>query len=304
MIGDDLYELFLVIFYFFCINMINSQTFISFQPGKHVLITGAVHGNEHCWTIAINRIIQELQDGLLVLLKGSVTFIPICNPKGYKQNKRCIDENLARIFDVYTNPQTNEQYCSSVIAPYIDTCDVLLDIHSGNAENTLFVFQDIEDDASYDLASNLWFELVVHGRPDMYPNDGAKDPSSYAHQQWKTAIVVECGQHNDPEATEIAYNSIKNFLHYYGFISEWWKKPQSINHIAMKKLVYMDKGKVWTFSQKRKTGDEIKKWDVIAIYDDWEKVISEIEWYIILPKHYAQPWWEWFYLAEIYQWKE
>jgi succinylglutamate desuccinylase len=98
---------------------------------------------------------QELQDGLLVLLQGSVTFIPICNPEGYKQNKRYIDENLARIFDVYTNPTTNEQYCSSVIAPYIDTCDALLDIHSGNAENTLFVFQDIENKASYELASNV-----------------------------------------------------------------------------------------------------------------------------------------------------
>ena len=162
----------------------------------------------------------------------------------------------------------------------------------------MFVFQDIENEITKDLTNNLWFDLIVHGRPDMYSNDWAKDPSSYMHRQWKTAVVVECGQHNDPEAENIAYNSIKNFLYYYDMISECWKQADIINHVIMKKLYYMDSNRHWTFAQERKNGDTIKKWQIIGMYSDWEKVLSDIEWFIILPKHYAELWKEWFYLAE------
>jgi predicted deacylase len=277
--------------------MITSQSFTWFISWKNLLITGAVHGNEKCWPLAINKIIEELQQWLLVLLQWTVTFIPICNPEWYQQNKRYIDQNLARIFDVYETPQSYEQKCSTIIAPYIDRCDVLLDIHSWNAKNSTFVFQDIENQDYQDLTSNLWFDLIVHQRPEMYPYDGAKDPSSYAHSQWKTAVVIECGQHTDRESEHVAYNAIKNFLHHYGLISEWWTKLETLNHVTMKKLVYMDKDKIWMFSQERKNGDPIKKWDLIGIYDDGKEVLSDIEWYIILPKHFAKPWEERFYLA-------
>lgn len=280
--------------------MIASHTYHTFQSWKHLLITWAVHGNEHCGPSAIHKIINEIKQWDLLLLQWSVTFIPICNPEWYKHNKRFIDQNLARIFDVYEYPENNEQYCATMIAPYLDTCDVLLDVHSGNAENTIFVFQDIDNEVTKELTNNLWFNLVVHGRTNMYPNDWAKDPSSYMHSQWKTAVVVECGQHNDPGSEEIAYNSIKNFLYYYGMIADCWKKADIINHVIMKELFYMDRNKHWIFVKKRKNGDPIQKWEIIAIYDDWKKIFSDIEWCIILPKHYAKSWEEWFYLAEIY----
>jgi uncharacterized protein len=277
--------------------MITAHTFSSLLPWKNLLITGAIHGNEHCWTLAIFRIIDEIEQGVIKVLQWSVTFIPICNPEGFKKNKRLIEENLARIFDYYETPNSYEKYCATIIAPYIDRCDILLDIHSGNAKNSKFVFQDIEDWDSYYLASNLWFDLVVHGRPDMYPDDGAKDPSSYAHKQWKTAVVIECGQHNDPEAEGIAYHAIKNFLYHYWLIAEWWKKSDTSDHVIMKKLVYMEKESVGTFAQERKNGDLIKKWELIWSYEDGQEIVSDLDGYILLPKHNAQAWNEWFYLA-------
>jgi hypothetical protein len=140
--------------------------------------------------------------------------------------------------------------------------------------------------------------LVVHWRPDMYPNDGAKDPSSYAHSQWKVWVVIECWQHNDSKAPEIAYNGIKNFLKHYGLIQEGWNKSDSpIKHVIMKKLVYMGKEKVWIFFKQWKNWDPIRKDELIATYSDGEKIYSDIDWYIILPKAFSVPWAEWFYLA-------
>jgi uncharacterized protein len=278
--------------------MIISHTYTSLKPWKKLLITWAVHGTEPCWPIAISRITDEIEKWLLEIIQWSVTFIPVCNPEWFKKNLRLIEENLARIFDKYDNPTTYERKCSTVIAPYIDNCDALLDIHSGNAKDSKFVFLDHATDENVKITHNLWFDIIIQGWPDMYPDDWAKDPSSYAYNQWKPWIVVECGQHQDPEAPLIAYNAIKDFLHHYWLIAEWWNNtPASIHHIMMKKMVYMQ-DKQWIFIKERKNWDTIKKWDIIAIYDDGEKVFSDIDGYIVLPKHWAKPWGERFYLAQ------
>lgn len=276
--------------------MIHTHTYNALVPWKNILITGAVHGNESCGPMAIQQIMQNIQEWIVNILQWSVTFIPVCNPEWYIQQKRLIQENLARVFDVYAHPESYEQSLGNVIAPYIDSCDALLDIHSGNAENTLFVFQDIDSQESSNLTNNLWFDLIIHGRPDMYPSDGAKDPSSYAHKQWKPWIVIECGQHDDAEAVDVAYNAITNFMHQYGIIDQQWSKIASPKHVSMKKLVYMEKK--GSFVKKWKNGDPIQQWDVIATYDDtWEILMADLDGYIILPKNFAHVGDEWFYLG-------
>lgn len=276
--------------------MIHTHTYNAIWHWKNILITGAVHGNEPCGPIAIKKVMHEIEEWILNILKWSVTFIPVCNPEWYKQQKRLIQENLARVFDIYESPQSYEQSLGTVLAPYIDSCDALLDIHSGSAKNSLFVFQDIESQESSDITNSLWFDLIIHGRPNMYPDDGAKDPSSYAHKQWKPWIVIECGQHNDPQTIDVAYNAIKNFMHHYGIIDQQGTKITNPKHVTMQKLVYMEKK--WSFKKQWKNGDSIKKWDVIAVYDTtWETITADFDGYIILPKHFADVWDERFYLA-------
>jgi hypothetical protein len=50
------------------------------------------------------------------------------------ENKRFIDENLARVFDVYDSPHSYEKKLSNLLATFIIGKDAILDIHSGNAE--------------------------------------------------------------------------------------------------------------------------------------------------------------------------
>lgn len=276
--------------------MITSHTYHSFNPWKNLIITGSVHGSEHCGPNAIAQIMKEIEQWIVTILKWSVTFIPICNPLWYQQKKRLIDENLARVFQKYETPLAYEHHCANIIAPYLDNSDVLLDVHSWDAKNSIFVFQDHEQQSYTDLINNLWFDLVIHGWNDMYPNDGAKDPSSYMADQWKTWVVVECGQHEDPQSTVVAYNALKNFMGYYGAIDHTIQYKADMVHVMMKKLTYMSKP--WSFVKERKNGDPIQLWEHIATYDDGEKIFSDIEWYIVLPKNYAPLWKEWFYLAE------
>ena len=60
--------------------MIESFTFNSLNVGKKLLITGAVHGNETCGSIACNNIIDALKKTndingeLRILIAGSLYF--------------------------------------------------------------------------------------------------------------------------------------------------------------------------------------------------------------------------------------
>src|SRR3712207_7995984 len=44
------------------------------QKGPRVIIMGATHGNEVCGTIAIRRVMEDIDSGKLQIAAGSVTF--------------------------------------------------------------------------------------------------------------------------------------------------------------------------------------------------------------------------------------
>ena len=76
--------------------MIEQTTFYALQPGIHLVVLGAVHGDEHCGPVAIKRFIEALQLGEVELLEGAVSFVPVCNPKAYEQKRRFVERNLNR----------------------------------------------------------------------------------------------------------------------------------------------------------------------------------------------------------------
>ncbi|MFM7851442.1 MAG: succinylglutamate desuccinylase/aspartoacylase family protein, partial [Flammeovirgaceae bacterium] len=77
---------------------IEQTTFHSLEKGKHLVVLGAVHGNEKCGTLAIRQAVSKFQTGEWQLQCGKVTFVPICNPEAYAQNKRFYQRNLNRHF--------------------------------------------------------------------------------------------------------------------------------------------------------------------------------------------------------------
>ncbi len=62
---------------------LQAHQYRGFMPGPRLIVTGAVHGNETCGTRAIERVIDELARGELRIVRGQVTFVPVCNPLAY-----------------------------------------------------------------------------------------------------------------------------------------------------------------------------------------------------------------------------
>lgn len=259
-----------------------------------VLIIGSIHWNEPCGSIAIWRIIQKINNGWVILNKWIVTFLQVANPLASNKNMRFVDENLARIFDMYDNPSTYEQKLSNLIVPIVQNNDFILDVHSGNAKGSKFIFQDYEEKEYYDLANALWFDMVVHWRSNIYEWNQWWDVTSFAYKLGIPSVVIECWQHNDPDAVAIAEQAIMRFLSYYWIIDGLDPIKVDTKHLMMQKLYKMEFE--WTFQKDRKHWDFIREWEIIAEYKQWWKIIANEDCYIILPKHFAKPWDEWFYL--------
>ena len=65
-----------------------SINFTAPVPGAHLIVTGAVHGNETCGTTAIRRVLDDIAQDRLTVVRGAVTFVPVTNPLAYERQQR------------------------------------------------------------------------------------------------------------------------------------------------------------------------------------------------------------------------
>ena len=77
--------------------------------GPNLLVFGAVHGWETCGTEAIQHWIKRFESGDVALQKGSITFVPVCNPHAQEQGVRATDADLNRSY-VKKDPATTDKY--------------------------------------------------------------------------------------------------------------------------------------------------------------------------------------------------
>lgn len=210
--------------------------------GPRLIVTGAVHGNETCGTKGIHRVMTELDSGALSIVAGSVTFVPITNPLAYAKGVRSGDRNLNRNLFPNDNPQDFEDRIANWLCPLLGQHDVLLDLHSFNADSQPFVmvgprnndgplqpFKHEEKERA--LARRLGVRRFVDGWLHAYGQGvqrrlGNSDQvglvlrygvgtTEYMRSTGGYALTLECGQHADPAAPDVAYRAIMNTLAFW-----------------------------------------------------------------------------------------
>ena len=215
-------------------QIIKTYCYNSIYPGPRLLILGAIHGNEVCGPPAIRDIISAFEKNEMKPEKGCVTFIPVCNPQAYAENKRFIDHNLNRQFCRRTSPQRYEEHLMNVLAPYLENCDILLDLHSYRAGGPPFVFRgpDAKMQVEEEFASYLGVDHIIYGWHEAYMNSGVEldleqsvGTTEYVRKHGGIALTLECGQHLDPNAPACALRGIKGALHYSGIVPQPDIKP-------------------------------------------------------------------------------
>lgn len=285
--------------------MLTITRFESLIPGPHLVVFGAVHGNETCGTEAIRRLMNELSDRM-ALSKGTLTCVPICNPKAFEMGTRFYQRNLNRALYVKESPTHYEDFIDPVLCGLLDRADVLLDLHSYESQGGPFGFLGKTSAREIDYCRSLGIDNFVYGWSDAFGKVEA-DPRDnmgtveYARSVGCMATTIECGQHRNKDAADIAYRTILHALRHLGMISPEDGENVEIQPIAHQRFVRMH-----SVFFKKKQGDTTREWkhydtvaknDILATYSDGEQIIAPEDGVIILPKLQANVGGEWFYFG-------
>lgn len=280
--------------------MFKSYTFTAPVAGKNILILGAVHGNETAGTIAQENIIRQIQSEAIQLKSGSVTFIPIVNQAAFQQDKRFIDVNLNRVIQLHLHPNNNEEKIANALLPFIDACDIMVDLHSTHCpDDVAFAFIDYPAPNNLELLSLAPVKTALAGWPQIYANQPDITnfcTEEYAYKNKKTAITVECGYHKANDSIYIATQTILNVLSYYGVIYK--AIPEQHNPQVIRLTSYITKTKEGSLSRMYQHLDKITHGEVIATYTDGEQISAPFDGYIIMPNPHAEIDSEWFYFGQ------
>ena len=150
---------------------IKSVSFASLNPGKHLVVLGAIHGNEICGPEAITRIIDILDKNMLELRQGSVTLVPVCNPKAYALNKRFVDHNLNRKLYPKDVTPNYEDKIGNQLCKLLDQADVLLDLHSYQSQGGPFCFLGNSSREELEFCQSLGISDYIYGWSEAFSNN-------------------------------------------------------------------------------------------------------------------------------------
>jgi predicted deacylase len=301
---------------------------LGLAPGPRLLILGAVHGNEICGTRAIERVIREIDEGVLKIERGSVTFVPVTNPLAYALKQRMGERNLNRNMRVMDTPQDFEDRIAAVLCPLLDKHDALLDLHSFhtpgipfalvgplNNNGSLEPFTRAEEESR--LVAHLGPRRIVEGWMDTYAKGvqrrraALKQGSSlqadesygigtteYIRSRGGYGVTLECGQHDDPQAPEVAYRAIQQTLAVLGLINQA-PQPPAPDFEVLKLVDVIDRKhaddqfvKPWT------SFDPVSAEEVIGLRHDGSEVKAPADGFVVFPNPKALPGNEWFYFAQ------
>ena len=124
---------------------LRGHRFAGLAPGARLIVTGAVHGNETSGTRGIERVLAEIEAGAIEIVRGSVTFVPVCNPLAYVNARRMGERNLNRRLMPTATPQDYEDRIGRVLCPLLAEHEVLLDLHSFRSPGRPFVMRGPAD---------------------------------------------------------------------------------------------------------------------------------------------------------------
>lgn len=301
------------------------HAFESVEPGPRLIVLGGVHGDETCGTVGIERVLAELDGGALRLARGRLTLVPVANPLACALGRREGERNLNRSFRPSAAPADHEARLTNLLCPLLDRHDALLDLHSFQSAGEAFAMIGPRDNAGVlepfarareegRLALHLGTPRVVEGWLDIYadslaeraggaaPGDAALafgwGTNEYMRSRGGYGVTLECGQHRDPAAPEVAYRAIHAALRLLGLVDA----PADVAAPPSPTLL-----RLVSVTDRHHEGDRlVREWatfdpvtagELVAVRADGTELRAERDGVIVFPNAKAGVGTEWFYFA-------
>ena len=311
---------------------LRTHTYHGLAPGPRLMVLGAVHGNEVCGTLAIGQLLQDFDNSVINIERGSVTFVPITNPLAYQLKRRFGDRNLNRNMAPSAIPQDIEDRIANLLCPLLDAHDVLLDLHSFHTGGAPFVMIGPQNNTGQlepfalaaeemKLALHTGAPRIVEGWLDTYargvqrraagveaantrtqtlvtnPNYGV-GTTEYMRARGGYAVTLECGQHDDPAGVSVARHAILQTLALLGITAAHpalvEKQPEILRLVDVTDKQHAGD----TFSREWRSFDVVQAGDVIGLRYSGEAVCAQGNGFVVFPNPRGEVGQEWFYFAQ------
>jgi len=309
-------------------RFLRAHRYAALTPGPRLIVTGAVHGNETAGTRAIERVRAEIESGAIGILRGTLTLVPVCNPLAYAKGRREGDRNLNRRLQPCALPIDHEDHVANLLCPWLAEHDALLDLHSFRSPGWPFVMRGPADNAGplepfahaadeARLAAHLGPNRIVDGwmavyaagverrrarapAPDAVSEDAAYGvgTTEYMRSVGGWGLTLECGQHDDPAAPDVAYTAIRQAIALLGLAGLPLAPPaRPFECLTLVEVVDRhDDGDA--FVRPWSSFDPLAAGEPIARRADGSELRAPRAGYIVFPDVGARPGHEWFYLAQ------
>jgi predicted deacylase len=203
------------------------HVFDSGRPGAAVMVQALTHGNEICGAIALDWLLAQgfrPRCGSLTLAFANVAAYARFDPADPFPS-RLVDEDYNRVWadaTLFGPGDTVELRRARELRPFVDGADRLLDIHSMSEPcRPLMVCGMVEKNVRFARELGVPADLLIDtGHPAglrMVDRGGFGDP-----QGPKLALLVECGQHWERAAADVAVDTLVRFLGLTGLADADW----------------------------------------------------------------------------------
>jgi hypothetical protein len=193
--------------------------FDSTAPGRRVMLSALVHGNELCGAWAL----KELLDAGVRPEAGSLT-LAFCNLEAFDRfdandgdASRFVDEDMNRqwVPARLARADTLERRRAAALAPFVRRADWLLDLHSMHEPGLPL---SLVGTHARNLALARQMRAPAHVVVDAGHSDGVRmrDYDRFGlpdeHQPDTRSLLIECGHHGDRASLDVARDQCARFL--------------------------------------------------------------------------------------------
>jgi predicted deacylase len=217
------------------------------KAGPSVMVQALTHGNEFCGAMALDWLLK----GGIHPIRGKLT-LAFANVAAFARfdfadpdRSRYIDEDYNRVWGdeaLLGRRDSAELRRARELRPFVDAADYLLDLHSMHEPCRPIMVcgaggRGGEKSAALARRVGVPADLLVDtGHPAglrMIERGGFGDPSSP-----RTAVLIECGQHWEKGAVDVAVDTLFRFLAATGSVSASICKSQArLAPPAVQKLI-------------------------------------------------------------------
>jgi predicted deacylase len=194
------------------------------KPGPNVMVQALTHGNEFCGAIALDFLFKvsiKPKQGKLTLAFANVAAFARFDFDD-PDRSRYIDEDYNRVWgdDALLGPRDSaELRRARALRPFVDAADFLLDLHSMHEPcRPIMVCAKSEKSVALSRRIGVPGDLLLDtGHPAglrMIERGAFNDPASP-----KSAVLIECGQHWEKSAADVAVDTLFRFLHATGAVN-------------------------------------------------------------------------------------